>query len=81
MPPGKCCSQAITPTTPSPDESSRKDLAELQIRLSMKGTSALQNLYRSARFACRIGTGHFPRREGDSGAGRRLEAAQEMAVA
>ena len=36
-----------------------QDLAELHSRLSMSGTSALQEFYRSAPFACRIGPGHF----------------------
>jgi hypothetical protein len=58
---------------------SRKALSELQSRLSMMGTSALQDFYRSPRFVCRIGPG-TPEREGDPGAGHRLEAAQEMAV-
>jgi hypothetical protein len=39
---------------------SRKELAELQSKLSMMGTSMLQDFYRSARFACRIGPGRFP---------------------
>ena len=39
---------------------SRKEVAELQSRLSMMGTSALQGFYRSAHFVCRIGSGHFP---------------------
>jgi hypothetical protein len=39
-----------------PDEMlSRKDLAELQNKLSMMGTSALQDSYRSAHFVRRIG--------------------------
>lgn len=69
------------PRARPPDEVlSRKEVAELQSRLSMMGTSALQGFYRSAHFVCRIGSGHFPN-AGDSGAGRRLEAAREMAVA
>jgi hypothetical protein len=41
-----------------PDEVlSRKDLAELQQRLSMMGQTAVQDFYRSAHFVCR---GHFP---------------------
>jgi hypothetical protein len=44
-----------------PDEIlSREELAELQGRLSMMGTSMLQDFYRSAHFVCRIGPGHFP---------------------
>jgi hypothetical protein len=44
-----------------PDEMlSRRDLAELQSRLSMMGVSALQDFYRSAHFVCRIAPGHFP---------------------
>lgn len=39
---------------------SRKDLAEQQSRLSMMGSSALQDFYRSGDFVCRIGPGHFP---------------------
>lgn len=38
----------------------RKELAELQSRLSMMGTSMLQDFYRNAHFVCRIGPGHFP---------------------
>jgi hypothetical protein len=44
-----------------PDEVlSRKDLADLQRRLSMMSTTAVQDFYRSAHFVCRIGPGHFP---------------------
>jgi len=44
-----------------PDEVlSRKDLAELQLRLSMMGQTAVQDFYRSVHFVCRIGPGHFP---------------------
>jgi hypothetical protein len=44
-----------------PDEVlSRKDLAELQQRLSMMGQTAVQDFYRSAHFVCRLGPGHFP---------------------
>ena len=44
-----------------PDEIlSRKELAELQSRLSMMGASMVQDFYRSAHFVCRIGPGHFP---------------------
>ena len=39
---------------------SRRDLSELQSRLSMLGTSALQGFYRSVHFVCRTGPGHFP---------------------
>jgi hypothetical protein len=77
--------QAITPTTarrPQPPDQmlSRKELAELQSRLPMMGTSILQDFHRSAHFVCRIGPGALPQREGGSGVGRRLEAAQEMAA-
>ena len=34
---------------------SRKDLAELKLRLSMMGQTAVQDFYRSVRFVCRIG--------------------------
>ena len=44
-----------------PDEIlSRRDLAERQSRLSMMGTSALQDLYRSTHFVGWVGPGHFP---------------------
>jgi hypothetical protein len=44
-----------------PDEVlSRKDLTELQQRLSMMSVTAVQDFYRSAHFVCRIGPGHFP---------------------
>lgn len=44
-----------------PDEVlSRKDLVELQRRLSMMGVTAVQDFYRSAHFVCRIGPCHFP---------------------
>jgi hypothetical protein len=51
-----------TKYTPRPPDEilSRKELAELQGRLSMMGTSMLQDFYRSAHFVCRIGPGHFP---------------------
>jgi len=38
----------------------RKDLAELQRRLSMMSVTALEDFYRSAHMVCRIGPGHFP---------------------
>jgi hypothetical protein len=44
-----------------PDEVlNRKDLAELQLRLSMMGQMAVPDFYRSVHFVCRIGPGHFP---------------------
>jgi hypothetical protein len=44
-----------------PDEIlTRKELADLQHRLSMMGTTAVQDFYRSAHNVCRIGPGHFP---------------------
>jgi hypothetical protein len=44
-----------------PDEVlSRKDLAELQRRLSMMSTTAVQDFYQYTHSACRIGPGHFP---------------------
>jgi hypothetical protein len=47
---------------PRPPEEilSRKDLDQLQRRLSMMGMTAVQDFYRSAHFVCRIGPGHFP---------------------
>jgi len=39
---------------------SRKDLAELQRRLSMMSQTAVQDFYQSTQFVCRIGPGHFP---------------------
>jgi hypothetical protein len=44
-----------------PDEAlSRKELAELQHRLSMMSVTAVQDFYQSAHMVCRIGPGHFP---------------------
>lgn len=44
-----------------PDEVlSRKELTELQRRLSMMSTTAVQDFYQSAHSVCRIGPGHFP---------------------
>ena len=44
-----------------PDEIlTRKDLAELQRRLSMMSPTAVQDFYQSAHMVCRIGPGHFP---------------------
>jgi hypothetical protein len=44
-----------------PDEVlSRKELTELQRRLSMMSTTAVQDFYQSAYTVCRIGPGHFP---------------------
>ena len=39
---------------------SRKDLAELQRRLSMMSQTAVQDFYQSTHLVCRIGPGHFP---------------------
>ena len=51
-----------------PDEIlTKKDLAELQRRLSMMSQTAVEDFYQSAHMVCRIGPGHF--REGDPGAG------------
>jgi hypothetical protein len=44
-----------------PDEIlTRKDLAELQRRLSMMSITAVQDFYQYTHSACRIGPGHFP---------------------
>jgi hypothetical protein len=44
-----------------PDEVlSRKDLAELQQRLSMMSTTAVRDFYQYTHSACRIFPGHFP---------------------
>ena len=45
---------------PAEEVLSRKDLAELQRRLSMMSVTALEDFYRSAHMVCRIGPGHFP---------------------
>jgi hypothetical protein len=45
---------------PSDEVLTRKDLAELQRRLSMMSVTAVQDFYRSAHMVCRIGPGHFP---------------------
>ena len=39
---------------------SRKDLVDLQRRLSMMSQTAVQDFYQSAYFVCGIGPGHFP---------------------
>ena len=39
---------------------SRKDLAELQRRLSMMSQTGVEDFYPSAHMVCRIGPGHFP---------------------
>jgi hypothetical protein len=39
---------------------SPKDLADLQNRLSMMSTTAVQDFYQYAHSACRVGPGHFP---------------------
>ena len=45
----------------NPDEMlSKKDLADLQHRLSMMSGTAMEDFYRSAHMVCRIGPGHFP---------------------
>jgi hypothetical protein len=54
-----------------------QDPAELHSRLSMSGTSALQEFYRSAPFTCRIGPGHFPSAKAMQLVAA-LEAAQEV---
>ena len=44
-----------------PDEIlTRKELVELQQRLSMMSTTAVEDFYRIAYNVCRIGPGHFP---------------------
>jgi hypothetical protein len=47
---------------PRPPEEilTRKDLAELQRRLSMMSVTAVQDFYQYTHSACRIGPGHFP---------------------
>jgi hypothetical protein len=46
---------------PSPDEVlTKKDLAELQRRLSMMSQTAVEDFYQSTHMVCRIGPGHFP---------------------
>ncbi len=45
---------------PAEEVLSRKDLAELQRRLSMMSQTAVEDFYRSALMVCRIGSGHFP---------------------
>jgi len=44
---------------PSDEILTRKDLAELQQRLSMMSTTAVQDFYQYAHSACRIFPGHF----------------------
>jgi hypothetical protein len=44
-----------------PDEVlNRKDLGELQRRLSMMSVTAVQDFYQSTHLVCRIGPDHFP---------------------
>jgi hypothetical protein len=38
----------------------KKDLAELQRRLSMMSVTAVEDFYQYTHSACRIGPGHFP---------------------
>jgi hypothetical protein len=47
---------------PRPPEEilSQQDLAELQTRLSMMSTTAVQDFYRYTHNTCRISLGHFP---------------------
>ena len=45
---------------PADEILTRKELADLQRRLSMMSVTAVQDFYRSAHLVCRIGPGHFP---------------------
>ncbi len=45
---------------PTDEVLSRKDLAELQRRLSMMSVTAVQDFYQYTHSACRIFPGHFP---------------------
>lgn len=65
---------------PADEVLSRKDLAELQRRLSMMSQTAVEDFYRSALMVCRIGPGHFPQREGDPGAGAGMETDEDVAL-
>jgi hypothetical protein len=53
---------ALMARRPRPPEEilSRKDLADLQRRLSMMSVTAVQDFYQYTHSACRIGPGHFP---------------------
>ena len=53
------CWEAITIIAPD-EVLSRKDLAELQHRLTMMSGTAVEDFYRSAHMVCRIAPGHFP---------------------
>src|SRR4029077_14808970 len=59
---GERCSIARIARRPRPPDEilSRKDLAELQRKLSMMSVTAVQDFYSSAHMVCRIGPGHFP---------------------
>jgi hypothetical protein len=64
---------------PADEVLSRKDLAELQRRLSMMSVTAVQDFYQSA-----YGLSHraraFPKCAGDPGAGSGMETVEEVAV-
>src|SRR6266851_4743529 len=64
-----------------PDEVlSRKDLAELQRRLSMMSVTAVQDFYSSAHMVCRIGPGHFPSARAIQELGPGMETDEEVAL-
>jgi hypothetical protein len=67
--------------TRPPDEIlTRKDLVELQQRLSMMSVTAVQDFYRSAYFVCRNRAGAFSEREGYPRTGPGMETNEQMAM-
>ena len=63
---------------PADEVLSRKDLAELQRRLSMMSQTAVEDFYQSAHMVCQLAA--FSQREGDPGAGPGMETDEEVAV-
>ncbi len=64
-----------------PDEVlSRKDLTELQRRLSMMSGTAVEDFYSERLFRCSDRARSFPEREGNAGPGPGLETDEEVAL-
>ena len=59
---------------------SRKDLVDLQRRLSMMSQTAVQDFYQSAYFVCGTRARAFPQREGNPGVGAGVETNAEVAL-
>jgi len=56
----KLIKSGVMARRPADEVLSRKELTELQRRLSMMSPTAVEDFYRSAHMVCRIGPGHFP---------------------